>query len=672
VSRSHQFGRAALRVLALEDRAVPASLTIPLDPAADQLGHQVLTVQEYRGAGGAPQTTLGVFDTGSASVAWDYTNQMDFQWAGGAGLPVKVPYGATLDGVGGPLTGHVAEPGRVAVDGFHALHWDFDPEFGAVTPAVVMGGATAVPGVQSLVGDESASMNLPTLTGTPVLTPTAARPNGSAALVEMQGAVMDFSAWLSDPAFPGQDPPADFVVKFPDLHLVGPNRDLPTVPGSTSPVYVPVKLFGTDNVANPGDDITQAPVPVISGAAAGDGSGSASGLNFLFDTGSQLTLISKAAAESLGLDLANPETTAEVWGAGDFVSEVPGYTLDHLDVPLSDGGTLSFTNVPVYVYDANGATGAVPAALDGLLGMNLFNTADKVLYDPYRTSGPAVGLTFFTTPERWNQDDEDVLFDASWQLGFPFVGSLRGFYTPVLASGGNRAADLGTGGSIAGTVFNDADRDGRRDAGESDQSGAIVYLDLNRSGRLDAADQTAVTGADGRYQFDGLAAGQYQVRVVLGGGAFRTSKAAVYKARVTDGTDVVNRDFGVADPAAVVRRVAATRDARHAATALTVVFSESVSIDPAAFQVVGRGGVPVAATVTTAEVGGHTEVTLTFAVSLAAGRYRLVVKNELVHDSIGQALDGNRDGRPGGDLRLDVAGVLMPAAAPAPRGRLGR
>jgi hypothetical protein len=324
----------------------------------------------------------------------------------------------------------------------------------------------------------------------------------------------------------------------------------------------------------------------------------------------------------------------------------------------------------VYVYDANGATGAVPTALDGLLGMNLFNTADKVLYDPYRTGGPAVGLTFFTNPDRWNQDDENVLFDASWQLGSPFVGSLQGFYTPVLASGANRAADLGPG-SITGTVFHDADRDGRIDTAESGRARATVYLDLNRNGRLDSADRTTTTAADGTYHFDDLAAGKYQVRLApLTGGAFRTSKAAVYKVAVTDGTDVVNRDFGVADRAATVQAVRVARDAHRAATGLTIVFSESVSIDPAAFQVVGKEGTVVAATVTTAAVNGHTEVTLSFADPLAAGRYRLVVTNGLVHDAIGQALDGNRDGRPGGDYQFGLEGIAVPVPPP-PRGRMG-
>lgn len=663
----HRAHRTTLRVERLDERAVPAGLTVPLDPAQDQLGHQVMTVQQYRGADGSPRTSFGLFDTGSASVTWNYTDQSFFDW-NGQPIPLKVPGGATLDGIGGSLTGGVAEPGTVVSDGFHALRWTLPPGAAQVEFNTDLTAAASVPGVQPLVGDEQASANLPTLTGTPVLAPTPGRPNGAAALIALQGATVDFRKWLVDPESPDPDPPADYVVPFADLRYVAPDRALPTAAGSTAPVWVPVKLFGTDNGADPGDDITQAPVPVVSGAAAGNGTAAAADLNLLFDTGSQLTLISRATAKTLGLDLANPERTAEVAGASDFVSEVPGYTLDRLEVPLSDGSTLTFTNVPVYVYDANGGTGAVPAALDGVLGMNLFNTADKVLYDPYRSGGPAVGLTFFTNPKRWDQDDEDVLFQANWMVGFPFVGSLDGFYTPVLASGANRNADLGNGGSITGTVFNDADRDGRPDAGELGRAGATVYLDLNRNGRLDAADRQTQTGPDGTYRFDGLAAGKYQVRVVLDRGTFRTSKAGVYKVTVTDGTDVVGRDFGVADPAAAVRKVTVTRDAGRAATGLTVTFGERVSIDPAAFRVLRADGTEVAVTVNSAEVNGRTEVTLTFVEPLAAGRYRLVVTAGLVHDSVGQQLDGNGDGRPGGDFRLGLDGVFGPPAPGASRG----
>src|SRR5260370_36633150 len=69
---------------------------------------------------------------------------------------------------------------------------------------------------------------------------------------------------------------------------------------------------------------------------------------------------------------------------------IPGFTLDELDVPIASG-VLQFTNVPVYVLDFG-------AGIKGLLGMNLFNNAHEMLFNPYDPSGPSVTLTFNTTP----------------------------------------------------------------------------------------------------------------------------------------------------------------------------------------------------------------------------------------------------------------------------------
>ena len=64
-----------------------------------------------------------------------------------------------------------------------------------------------------------------------------------------------------------------------------------------------------------------------------------------------------------------------------------------------------------------------------------------------------------------------------------------------------------TTGSISGAVFEDANRNGVRDAGEPVWAGELLIL-------LDAAGSylaNARTGSDGRFAFDGLAAGRYRV-----------------------------------------------------------------------------------------------------------------------------------------------------------------
>ncbi|HEX7306890.1 SdrD B-like domain-containing protein [Lentzea sp.] len=59
------------------------------------------------------------------------------------------------------------------------------------------------------------------------------------------------------------------------------------------------------------------------------------------------------------------------------------------------------------------------------------------------------------------------------------------------------------GGSICGVAWNDADSDGRRQAGEGPLAGRLVGLE--------GTNRQVETGADGVYCFDGLAAGEYRL-----------------------------------------------------------------------------------------------------------------------------------------------------------------
>jgi hypothetical protein len=72
---------------------------------------------------------------------------------------------------------------------------------------------------------------------------------------------------------------------------------------------------------------------------------------------------------------------------------VPGFTVHSLSVPTG-GGALTFNNVPVYI--AN-----VGSGFDGVLGMNLFNRAASMLYNPYGQGGASLSVSFrssATTP----------------------------------------------------------------------------------------------------------------------------------------------------------------------------------------------------------------------------------------------------------------------------------
>ena len=99
--------------------------------------------------------------------------------------------------------------------------------------------------------------------------------------------------------------------------------------------------------------------------------------------------------------------------------------------------------------------------------------------------------------------------------------------------------------SVAGTVFNDANADGKRDNGEVGLGLWTVYLDLNNNGKLDAGDKSATTTITGAWSFTGLAAGTYTVRVVPVSGVTATKPtggAATIK--LTAGQASVGNEFG--------------------------------------------------------------------------------------------------------------------------------
>jgi SdrD B-like domain len=99
--------------------------------------------------------------------------------------------------------------------------------------------------------------------------------------------------------------------------------------------------------------------------------------------------------------------------------------------------------------------------------------------------------------------------------------------------------------TIAGTVFNDANGNGKRDGGEAGLSGWVVYIDLNHDGKNDDGDPTATSSSTGVYKFTGLSAGTYTLRIVSKSGYHLTDPAAVdYVVTVASMSAIAGKDFG--------------------------------------------------------------------------------------------------------------------------------
>src|SRR5262245_43262999 len=94
---------------------------------------------------------------------------------------------------------------------------------------------------------------------------------------------------------------------------------------------------------------------------------------------------------------------------------------------------------------------------------------------------------------------------------------------------------------------------------------------------------------------------------------------------------------------------------RSLVTRLTVTFNTAVTLEPGAFELLRQGSGLVGLKVATSLVAGRTVAVLTFAGSdivggsLADGNYVLTIRGERIHELMGEELDGNGDGTPGGD-----------------------
>jgi hypothetical protein len=354
--------------------------------ASSITGAQITTTQVYNLTG---QSGSSIFDTGCSAIT--------FSQGDAGSIPIKVPGGAYANGFGGQAVGNVSQPSTISAAGFNtgtittggttpAISAPTQPKVGTILNPARLGAAglfaviskgpggggttgggsggggttpPQAPGIQAFVGTAT-SANMPTLTGTPILAPYSNDPAGEAAQISMSGGSGSLSFVPAGTALTGTS-------------------------NTTAPVRISVSLVGPDNHMNPGNDITRSPVPITNSLVI-DGSAGVPIQGMLLDTGAQVTAISTSAAQSLGLDLTNPPGTLEVEGVGG-PADVPSFVVSQIQIPTKSGSFLELNNVPVAVLNLG-------SGIDGVLGMNVFNTASSMIYDPYNTAGPVLSVTF--------------------------------------------------------------------------------------------------------------------------------------------------------------------------------------------------------------------------------------------------------------------------------------
>jgi hypothetical protein len=122
------------------------------------------------------------------------------------------------------------------------------------------------------------------------------------------------------------------------------------------------------------------------------------------------------------------------------------------------------------------------------------------------------------------------------------AGTTSNIAGPVTAS----TPPATVGGAIRGTVFDDANGNGLRDAGENPVVGQKVYLDLQGLGTFATGDPIATTDASGAYSFTNLAASNYLVRLLPQPGRVVTSPlwGAKYFLQLSSNQVATGEDFG--------------------------------------------------------------------------------------------------------------------------------
>jgi hypothetical protein len=342
-------------------------------------------------------------------------------------------------------------------------------------------------------------------------------------------------------------------------------------------------------------------------------------------------------------------------------------------------GASDFTNSPRVLY-----TGGNQVTYDG------------GTYDP--TGIPIGGLTAGDIPMSTGYYTGDGAQASHWKDS-NLIGRYIGIMDPTVAPGeaeqfteadrtafellGYQAKPVPAVGSIAGQLFNDLNANGSHGAGEGGLGGWTVFLDSNGNGNLDPGELAVTTNAYGYFSFANLPRGIYHLHEVVPPGWAETypgpGPGFGWQVDLHAGTNFTSLDFGNTPALATV---ASVRLSLKRSILKSIVLSFSNSLNPSSAN--AKANYRLAAAGRDRRFGTRDDVkvrfrsvvynptartvTLTPAGSLVLNKtFQLRLNAAGLFDVYGRPLDGNGDGRAGGDYVALIArrGVAVTSVVPA-------
>lgn len=235
---------------------------------------------------------------------------------------------------------------------------------------------------------------------------------------------------------------------------------LPSESFTAGPVYIPSLIIDPNNLDFDFHDNPTTPTVVSNGGlfleVDIDNKGTSNqNVDFLFDTGADLTVVSEFLALDMGIDvvLDEPDFLIEVEGAGGVAGGVPGYYVEQMEIDAV-GGSLTLTNVPVVVLNVPDPLS--PAnIIDAIIGMHVFAGRDLVIdAAPAATVPSANGPTLYisdpvTEAHQWASNAATADWATSGNWAAPGVPGNLWVAQAANVSGSNQTATV----SADSTVF---------------------------------------------------------------------------------------------------------------------------------------------------------------------------------------------------------------------------